>query len=123
MAQYRNPAIRQLRDQQIRYAPREVRLTQLERAERLLDELNPNQSYRYPELCERITSYRSEMYPDLVVTGDEAVHDLRCFVEDMSDSIDLPAEAAGEEVWTVEDVIQWLKSVSLDSFENAFRQV
>jgi RNA polymerase sigma factor (sigma-70 family) len=104
MSHYRNPAIRQLRDQQIRYAPREVRLTQLERAERLLSELNPAQSYRYPDLCEQITSYRPELYPDLVVTGEEAVHDLRCFVEDLSDSVDLPAEAAGEEVWTVEDV-------------------
>ena len=104
MSQYRNPAIRQLRDQQIRYAPHEVRLTQLERAEHLLDQLDSTQAYRYPDLCERITSYRPEMYPDLVITGDEAVHDLRCFVEDLSDSIDLPAEKAGEEVWTVEDV-------------------
>lgn len=104
MSHYRNPAIRQLRDQQIRYAPREVRLTQLERAERLLSELNPAQTYRYPDLCEKITSYRSELYPDLVVTGEEAVHDLRCFVEDLSDSVDLSADAAGEEVWTVEEV-------------------
>lgn len=106
MSNYRNPALRQLRDQQIRYAPREVRLKQLERAERLLGELDPRQSYPYPELCERITSYRPELYPDLVVTGSEAAHDLRCFVEDLSDSIDLRPDAVGEEVWTVEDVSQ-----------------
>jgi RNA polymerase sigma factor (sigma-70 family) len=104
MSQYRNPAIRQLRDQQIRYAPREVRLDQLERAEHLLDEIHSAREYRYPDLCEQITSYRPEMYPDLIITGDEAAHDLRCFVEDLSDSMDLPADAAGEEVWTVEDV-------------------
>jgi RNA polymerase primary sigma factor len=106
MSQYRNPAIRQLRDQQIGFAPRDVRLTQLERTEHLLAELSPAGQYRYPDLCERITSYRPELYPDLVLTGEEAVHDLRCFVEDLSDSIDLPAEAAGEEVWTVDDVSQ-----------------
>lgn len=101
---YRNPAIKQLRDQQIKYAPRDVQLTQINRAERLLDELNPASTYGYPELCERITTYRGEMYPDLVMTGAEAVHDLRCFVEDLSDNIDIPVETAGEEVWTVEDV-------------------
>jgi len=101
---YRNPAIKQLRDQQIKYAPRDVQLTQIGRAERLLDELNPMGTYRYPELCEKITTYRGEMYPDLVLSGAEAVHDLRCFVEDLSDSADIPVESAGEEVWTVEDV-------------------
>lgn len=104
MSTYRNPAIRQLRDQQIRYAPRDVRLSQVDRAERFLNQLDSSKSYRYQDLCEQITQYRPEMYPDLVITGEEAVHDLRCFVEDLSDSIDLPAEAAGEEVWTVEDV-------------------
>ena len=69
---YRNPAIKQLRDQQIKYAPREVQLTQISRAERLLDELVPAKSYKYPELCEKITTYRGEMYPDLIVSGAEA---------------------------------------------------
>ncbi len=104
MSVYRNPAIRQLRDQQIRFAPRDVRLTQVDRAERLLEEIQTERSYPYQELCEVITAYRPEMYPDLVITGDEAIHDLRCFVEDLSDSADVPAEDAGEEVWTVEDV-------------------
>lgn len=93
---YRNPAIKQLRDQQIKYAPRDVQLTQISRAERLLDELNPVGSYRYPELCEKITTYRGEMYPDLVVSGAEAVHDLRCFVEDLSDMPISPLKMPGK---------------------------
>ena len=84
MSLYRNPALRQLKDQQIKFAPRDARLKQMERAEGLLNELDPKGTYRYPELCEKITSYRGEMYPDLVLTGVEAVHDLRCFVEDLS---------------------------------------
>lgn len=104
MSVYRNPALRQLKDQQIKFAPRDARLKQIERAEWLLNELDSNGTYRYPELCEKITSYRGEMYPDLVLTGEEAVHDLRCFVEDLSDSADIAAENAGEEVWTVDDV-------------------
>ena len=104
MQRYRNPALKQLRDQQIKYAPRDVQLTQISRAERLMDELNPAGTYRYPELCEKITTFRGEMYPDLVVSGAEAVHDLRCFVEDLSENADISADNAGEEVWTVEDV-------------------
>lgn len=104
MSRYRNPAVKQLRDHQIKFAPREARLKQIERAERLLNDLQPDANLRYPDLCEKITSYRGEMYPDLVLTNEEAVHDLRCFVEDLSDSADIPAENAGEEVWTVEDV-------------------
>lgn len=104
MTIYRNPAMRQLRDQQIRYAPRDVRLTQVDRAEQLLEQIDTSRTYPYQDLCEQITAYRPEMYPDLVITGDEAIHDLRCFVEDLSDSADVPADAAGEEVWTVEDV-------------------
>lgn len=104
MNRYRNPALKLLRDQQIRFAPREVRLTQVDRAERLLAELDPRGTYGYPELCEKITSYRSEMHPDLVITGEEAVHDLRCFVEDLSESIAVPAESVGEDVWSVTDV-------------------
>ncbi|MFO0919399.1 MAG: sigma-70 family RNA polymerase sigma factor [Planctomycetaceae bacterium] len=104
MNRYRNPALKLLRDQQIRFAPRDIRLKQIDRAEQLLSHLDPDRSYGYPELCEKITSFRSEMHPDMVITGAEAVHDLRCFVEDLSESIAVPAESAGEDVWTVSDV-------------------
>jgi RNA polymerase sigma factor (sigma-70 family) len=104
ISQYMNPAIKQLTEQQVRYAPREVRLEQVEKAERLLGELDASQTYTYRDLCERITAYRPEMYPDMVVTGEEAVHDLRCFVEDVSDSANIPADNAGEPVLTVKDV-------------------
>jgi RNA polymerase sigma factor (sigma-70 family) len=104
MNRYRNPALKLLRDQQIRFAPRDVRIKQVDRAEQVLTQLDPGKDYGYPELCEKITSYRSEMHPDLVITGEEAVHDLRCFVEDLSESVAVPVENAGEEVWTLSDV-------------------
>ncbi len=104
MAQYCNPAMKQLADQQVRYAPRDVRLAQMERAEELLSQINPDKEYPYPEVCEKITSYRPQQYPDLVLAGEDAVHDLRCFVEDLSDSIDIPVESVREPVLTVQDV-------------------
>jgi len=104
MAHYHNPAIRQLKDQQVRFMPRDVRLAQIERAERLVHELQPDETYHYQDLCQRITEFRPELYPDLVLSGDEAAHDLRLFIEDLSDSADIPADSCSEEVWTVEEL-------------------
>ena len=101
---YINPAIRQLRDQQVRFAPREKKLEQVDRAERLLGELHKERTYSYEYLCFRITTYRPESYPDLRLTGHEAGHDLRLFVEDVSDSADVPVESAGEQVLTVDEL-------------------
>ena len=101
---YVNPAIRQLRDQQVRFAPREKRIEQVAQAERLLGELDPARTYPYEYICYRVTNYRPESYPDLKLSGQEATHDLRLFVEDVSESADVPAEAAGERVLTVEEL-------------------
>src|SRR5260221_267951 len=104
MATYKNPALRQFTDQQVRFAPREVRLQQIDRAEKLLDEIRQDREYQYPELCRRITSHHTDLYPDLKVAGTDAAHDLRLFIEDLSDSADIPAESAAEKVYTVEEV-------------------
>lgn len=101
---YVNPAIRQLRDQQVRFAPREKKLEQLDLAEKLLSELEPDRTYTYQYLCFRITKYRPDSYPDLKLDGQEASHDLRLFVEDLSDSADVEAEAVGERVLTVDEL-------------------
>jgi RNA polymerase sigma factor (sigma-70 family) len=104
MSRYANPAMKQLTDQQVRYAPREIRLAQIERAEELLSELDAGQTYRYQDLCEQITSYRPERYPDLILSGEDAVHDLRCFVEDLSHSAGISVDSVNEPVLTVEEV-------------------
>jgi len=104
MSRYSNPVMKQLADQQMRYAPREQRLAQIARAERLLEEIDATREYPYQEICEKITAYRPELYPDLILGGEEALHDLRCFVEDLSDSADIPVEHASEPVLTVDDV-------------------
>jgi RNA polymerase primary sigma factor/RNA polymerase sigma factor len=101
---YINPAIRQLRDQQVRFAPREKKVEQVGQAEKLLRELDPERIYTYEYLCFRITNYRPESYPDLKLTGQEAGHDLRLFVEDVSESAGISADKAGERVMTVEQL-------------------
>ena len=106
MSRYHNPAMKQLTDQQVRYAPVDVRVEQVDKAEQLLLELDPSRQYPYHEICERITDFKPSMYPDLVVDGNDAIHDLGLFVEDMSASTSLSAEQAGEPVLTVDDLSQ-----------------
>ena len=106
---YLNPAIRQLRDQQVRFAPREKKIEQADQAEKLLGELDPKRTYSYEYVCFRITNYRPEAYPDLRLSGQEASHDLRLFVEDVSDAANVPADAAGERVLTVEQLARQFK--------------
>src|SRR5262245_60658975 len=106
MSRYHNPVIKQLTDQQVRYAPVDVRVEQVDKAEQLLLELDPERQYRYQDLCHRITDFKPSMYPDLMVDGKDAIHDLGLFVEDMSASASLSAEQAGEPVLTVDDLSQ-----------------
>jgi len=106
---YRNSTIRQLRDQQVRYAPRDKKVEQINRAERLLTEIDPKKTYSYEYLCYRITDYRPDSSPAKTMSGAEAHHDLRLFVEDVSDAADIRAEEVGEPVHTVEDLSRLFK--------------
>jgi RNA polymerase sigma factor (sigma-70 family) len=101
---YQHPAIKQLTEQQKRYAPLDKRLEQMDRAESLLATVEASQIYRYPELTEAITGYRSDKYPDLIISGDDLQHDLPLFVEDLSASLEIPVEQAGEPVLTVDEL-------------------
>jgi len=106
---YQTPILRQLRDQQVRFAPRDKKLEQLGRAESLLSELDPARTYSYEYLCFRITDYRPNSSPHNTMSGLDARHDLRLFVEDVSDAADIPVEDAGEPVHTVEDLSKIFK--------------
>ncbi|WP_442483483.1 sigma-70 family RNA polymerase sigma factor [Aeoliella sp. SH292] len=104
---YESDAIRRLRDQQVRYAPRAQRLHQVEAAEGLIADVDPDKTYTYEFVCFRVTGYRPDADSDDAKTkmvGEALLHDLRLLVEDLSDSIDIDADAAGEQVLTVEQL-------------------
>src|SRR2546421_4570901 len=101
--EYRNPAFRQFRDE-LTKAPREQRMAQVDRAERLMSELDPGKSYAYDYLLSRIADARLDEKPKLKLSGDTARHDLRLFVEDVSDVSNLDAAKVGQPVWTVEEL-------------------
>ncbi len=100
-ANYMNPVFRQLRDQQVRFAPRDQQMEQANRAERLLGEIDPARVYPYEYLCYRITDFRPTSFAQTKLSGEQASHDLRLFVEDLTDAAAVKAESAGEEVLTV----------------------
>jgi RNA polymerase primary sigma factor len=101
---YQHPALRQLKEQQARFAPKERRIEQIDRAEQLLAEIDSKRCYPYEYLCFRITGYRPEATPALVLDGGEVQHDLRLFIEDLSGTVGQPAEQAREPVLTVDAV-------------------
>ena len=101
---YRIGLIRELRDQQIRYAPRAKRLEQVKRAERLLCEIDLSRDYPFEFVYFRVTDFRPEENSRKMVRGEDAAHDLRLFVEDVTDSLNLRVEEAREPVHTVDDL-------------------
>jgi RNA polymerase sigma factor (sigma-70 family) len=101
---YRHPALKQLKEQQARFAPKDRRLEQIDRAEQLLGEIEPGKRYPYEYLCFRITGFRPDSVPDLVLDGADVRHDLRLFVEELSATVQQRAEQAAEPVLTVDAV-------------------
>ena len=101
---YLSPAIRQLRDQQVRSAPYEKQIQQADSAEKLLNELDPKRTYTCEYVCHRVTNNGYKSDPDLKFTGKEARHDLRLFVEDLSDAARVPASAVGQRVLTIDEL-------------------
>ena len=101
---YLNPAIRELRDQQVRFAPAKKSWNRSPRRKSCWRNSIPSAPTptNISATGSPITARRR--YPSLKFSGREASHDLRLFVEDLSDAANVPAEAAGERVLTVEEL-------------------
>ena len=104
MTRYRTAELSELSDQQQRFAPQAVRHKQIESAEALLAEISPEESYGYSEVCFRLTGYRPQVGSATELSGGDLVHDLRCFVEDLSESLDLADSDFQDKLLTVREV-------------------
>jgi RNA polymerase sigma factor (sigma-70 family) len=106
---FKHPALKQLTDQQVRFAPPNRRLEQLARAERLLAEIEPSKQYPYQFVCYRITDYRPDTYPNLLIEGCDLEHDLCLFIAEMSRKAPaVPVESVQEPVLTLEQISKQL---------------
>jgi RNA polymerase primary sigma factor len=101
---YRVAAMRELRDQQVRFAPREKKLEQVGAAEKLLTEIEPDRIYTYEYLRYRITGFRPDEHLDVTFDGRDATHDLGLFIDDLSGAARVAADSVGEPVVTIEDL-------------------
>lgn len=104
LGRYKNRLLRELRDQQVRFAPRDKKLEQMARAEKLFYELESHQLYSYKFICFRITDFRPELHAEELILGEDARCDLLLFIDDLADSVILPPELVGEKIWTIEEL-------------------
>jgi RNA polymerase sigma factor (sigma-70 family) len=106
---FKNQALKQLADQQVRFAPPARRLEQLSRAERLLSELDPEKQYPYQFICFRVTDFRPASYAELLISGADLRHDLCVLITELARSMPaLPVEKMDEPVLTLEQMSQRL---------------
>jgi RNA polymerase sigma factor (sigma-70 family) len=105
VSEFKILALKQLTDQQVRFAPPARRKEQVARAEKLLGEVEPARQYPYPFVCFRITDYRSNAHADLLIPGNELQHDLLLFVKRLERSIPaMPIEQSVEPMLTLEEI-------------------
>ncbi len=101
---FKNPVIRWLRSRQLQRATREEMLAQIEAAERLISNLEADRSYPAAEVVSQILNESLPEAGNRKISAADLVHDLRYFVEDLSDAAELHADAVGEQVFTVEQL-------------------
>ena len=103
--EFKVAALKELTEQQTRYAPPARRQEQVARAEKLLSELESHRQYPYQYVCFRVTDYRSDAYADLLIPGEELRHDLGLFVRRVERSVPaLPIEQSVEPMLTLEEI-------------------
>lgn len=104
MNPYRHVAMKELTDQQVRFAPPARRLEQLRRAESLLAEIETDKQYPYQFVCYRVTDFRPDAYPELLIDGKDLGHDLGMMISELAGSMPaLPAESMSEPVLTLDE--------------------
>ncbi len=101
---YNNPVIRWLRDRQLASATREEMLAQIEAAEQVLIDLDADSTYPAAKIVSQIVGEPLPEAGNRKISSEDLLHDLRRFVEDLSDSVGLSAEAVGEQVFTVDEL-------------------
>lgn len=101
---YKNPVIRWLRDRQLSSASREEMLTQIESAECFIAGLDTDASYPAAQVVSEIIGESLPEAGNRKISSADLLHDVRLFVEDLSDAVELNAEAVGEQVFTVDEL-------------------
>jgi RNA polymerase primary sigma factor len=103
VSEFKTEALRELTEQQTRFAPPARRQAQIAGAQKLFGEVEAGRNYPYQYVCYRVTEYRSDAHADLLITGADLKHDLELFVRRLERS--LPAvPATVEPMLTLDEV-------------------
>jgi RNA polymerase sigma factor (sigma-70 family) len=79
-------------------------LEQLKRAEQLLTEIDPQRDYPYQFFCYRVTDFRSDAHPGILLAGKGLIDDLGLFIHDLANSLPaIPVEEVPEPVMLVDE--------------------
>jgi len=109
VSEYKTQALRELAEQQMRYAPPARRQAQVAAALKLLGEVEAEKSYPYQYVCYRLTDYRSDAYPDLLIPGEDLRHDLELFARRVERSLPaVPVEQSVEPLLSLDEVSKLL---------------
>jgi len=105
MTDFQNTAMKELTDQQVRFAPVARRQEQLTKAEKLLADIDGAKQYPYAFVCFRLTDYRPDAKTDVLIPGTQLKHDLALFIQRVERSLPpLPIELAAEPMLSLEEV-------------------
>jgi RNA polymerase sigma factor (sigma-70 family) len=105
MSDFNTKALRELTDQQVRFATVARRQEQMAKAEKLLAEVDPAKQYPYAFVCFRLTDFRSDANADVLIPGAQLKHDLALFIQRVERSLPpLPIELAAEPMLSLDEV-------------------
>jgi RNA polymerase primary sigma factor len=105
VSRYKYLELKELTDQQVRFAPPLRRLDHMSRAERLLAEIEPAKDYPYQYIVFRLTDYRPDAYPELLISGQDLMEDLGAMIAELARSMPaVPVESVAEQVLTLDEI-------------------
>ncbi|MDR0870147.1 MAG: sigma-70 family RNA polymerase sigma factor [Planctomycetaceae bacterium] len=101
---YQLEPLRELADQQVRFAPRDKKIEQARKAEMLCRDIADNKTYSYRFICIGITEFRTQRYAGLMFDGSKIKHDLLLFIDELFNSANASAAEFNEKVWTLNEL-------------------
>jgi len=102
---FQHPTLKELTDQQVRFAPVSRRTLQLSNAQRLLVDVQVDRDYPYQFVCYKITDFRPEAHAEISINGKVLQHDLAQMILRLERSLPpLPIELAAEPMLSLDEV-------------------
>ncbi|QDT01565.1 sigma-70 family RNA polymerase sigma factor [Adhaeretor mobilis] len=102
--EYKIPVLEDLRDSDTDAPLRERLLSRIDSAERLIAGIDADKTYKSTKILTALAGDDMPLVRPRQFDGGDLLHDLRLYVEDLSDAAELQADSMGEQVFTVEEL-------------------